>query len=248
LADSPYILISLAAFFAFVVKALTGFGTAIVFVAFGSLLIGTRQAVILCALIDAIGGGVLYRRDPVHEHRAFWIPLAAAIAAGSVAGAFLLLVFPADRLEILVAAVVFVLGVWFLAGRGENGGCALSESLLDRVAVGDIAVLAFGGICGGLFAVSGPPIVYWLGRKYAKHAFRRTLIVIFFFSNIARLLTYGATGMLTSRIALLALAAVPGVLMGIILGNRIFFAVSERRFSRIIGVMLVIIALRMIIL
>jgi uncharacterized membrane protein YfcA len=35
-------------------------------------------------------------------------------------------------------------------------------------------------------------------------------------------------------------------LLGIFLGNRIFFALSERWFSRIIGAMLMFIALRMI--
>ncbi|MHB9029841.1 MAG: TSUP family transporter [Candidatus Latescibacterota bacterium] len=164
---------------------------------------------------------------------------------GSVFGALLLRLFPADRLDLLVAAVVLALGVWFLAGRGEAGGCTLCESLPDRVSGGDLLFSAFAGVCGGLFAVSGPPIVYWLGRKYAKHAFRRTLIVLFFFANSARLLTYGATGLLTGRMALLSLAAIPGVLLGIFLGNRIFFALSERWFSRVIGVMLVIIALRM---
>jgi uncharacterized membrane protein YfcA len=66
------------------------------------------------------------------------------------------------------------------------------------------------------------------------------------FANSARLLVYGATGLLTGRMALLSLAAVPGVLLGIFLGNRIFFALSERWFSRIIGAMLMFIALRMI--
>ncbi|MHB9029842.1 MAG: hypothetical protein ACYC9O_13830 [Candidatus Latescibacterota bacterium] len=54
--DTVYVFILLVTFLAYIVKALTGFGTAIVFVALGALLVGTREAVILCAVIDVIGG------------------------------------------------------------------------------------------------------------------------------------------------------------------------------------------------
>ncbi len=241
------LLLPLIAFLAYVIKATTGFGTAIIFVALGSLLIGTHDAIILCAVIDIIGGTILYFRDPVSDHRSLWIPLALAMVCGSIVGALLLNWFPADRLDFLVAGIISILGVWFMFGRGAAGAKAFSETLPVRTTGGDLTVSAFAGICGGLFAVSGPPIVYWLGRKYAKHAFRRTLIVVFFFATIARLLTYGATGMLTGRMLILSLAAVPGVLLGILLGNRLFIALSERWFGRVIGAVLVLVALRMMI-
>ncbi len=229
------------------IKAATGFGTAIIFVALGSLLVGTQEAVILCAGIDIIGGSILYWKDPVRDHRPFWAPLAVAMIIGSVFGALLLKLFPADSLDFLVAGIIFILGFWFVTGRGGADKCGLCETIPERASNGDMAVSAFAGVCGGLFAVSGPPIVYWLGRKYGKYAFRRTLIVVFFFATVARFLTYGATGLLSGKMALLSIVAIPGVLLGILIGNRVFAALPERWFGRVVGLALVIVALRMVI-
>ena len=110
----------------------------------------------------------------------------------------------------------------------------------------DLSVSAFSGFCGGLFGVGGPPIVYWLGRHFAKHAFRRTLIPVFFLATTARLITYGSVGLIHERLLIISLFSLPGIVLGIVFGNRIFQALSERSFSRVVGGVLVFVALWLI--
>lgn len=59
----------------------------------GSLLIGAYEAVILSPIIDVIGDGILYDRDPVTVSKLFWIPLTIAMTIGSVIGAVVLVFF-----------------------------------------------------------------------------------------------------------------------------------------------------------
>ena len=236
----------LVAFLAYVIKTTTGFGTAIVTVSLGSLLIGTYEAVLLSPVIDVIGGAILFYRDPVTDSKSFWIPLTIAMTVGSVIGAVVLKYIPPQSFDILVGAVIALLGFWFIISRSQKGESVLETTLPDRVTPADLAVSTFSGLCGGLFAVSGPPIVYWLGRRFAKFSFRRTLIAVFFFANIGRLIAYGAAGLLHKSIVTLALFSIPGIVLGIFLGDRIFHFLSEGWFSRIVGAMLLIVSIKLL--
>lgn len=236
----------LVAFLAYVVKSTTGFGGAIIIVSLGSLFIGTHEAIILSAVLETLGGGILWLQDPVAERRSFWIPLSIVMIVGTIAGGLLLSVFPAYSFDLLLAAIIFVLGVWFITGRSGKNGCSLRTDLPERSSVADLSVSTFSGFCGGLFGVGGPPIVYWLGRHFAKHAFRRTLIPVFFLATVARLITYGAVGLINERLLIVSLFSFPGILLGIVFGTRIFHALSERSFSRVVGGVLVFAALWLI--
>jgi uncharacterized membrane protein YfcA len=103
----------------------------------------------------------------------------------------------------------------------------------------------FGGFCGGLFGISGPPIIWQFGRKFAKHAFRQTLVPIFFAAALARTVTYGCTGLVTTQVLLYVLSALPGLFLGIYLGNKVFFRISEAWFNRVAGLVLIIVALQL---
>lgn len=155
-------------------------------------------------------------------------------------------VIPAESFDLLLAVVITILGIWFVAGRGKDGEASLEQELPSRCSKSDLSVSAFAGLCGGLFAVSGPPIVYWLGRRFVKHSFRRALIAVFFFATIFRLITYGAVGLLHTNLWMPALFTVPGIILGIILGNRIFIALSERAFSRVVGTILIFVGIRLL--
>ena len=193
-----------------------------------------------------IGGAILFYRDPVKDSRSFWLPLAIAMIVGSVAGALILKVVPARSFDLLLGIFIAILGFWFILGRSKKGEAALEQTLPDRCSAGDLGVSLFSGLCGGLFAVGGPPIVFWLGRRFAKHAFRRALISVFFHATIARLLTYAGTNLVHSGYVVFTLYSVPGVILGILLGNRIFFALSERWFSHVVGVVLVLVSVKLL--
>ena len=234
------------AFLAYIIKTATGFGTAIIVVSLGSMLVGTHEAVIISAIVDIIGGSILYFRDPVKEGRSFWMPLSAAMIAGTIVGAAGLKVFPAESFDILIGIITAVLGFWFILGRGQDGENSLETTLPEKCSAADLAVSSFAGLCGGLFAVSGPPIVFWLGRRFAKFAFRRTLIAVFFFATVVRLTSYGVVGLLHPQLFLVTLYVIPGIIFGFLLGNRIFHILSEKWFSRVVGGVLLVVAVKLL--
>jgi uncharacterized membrane protein YfcA len=172
--------------------------------------------------------------------------MAAAMVAGSIAGAVILTFMPVDGFRVFLGIVVIVLGVWFMLGRGGKDESLLPHTPPETSSKSDIGVSLFSGLCGGLFGISGPPMVYYLGNRLAKSAFRSTLVAVFLFGGIARMGTYTAAGMVGGHTLILAAASVPGVLGGLWLGHHLFVRIPEVWFSRLVGVVLVLSAMKLI--
>lgn len=245
MSDPVYFLLPLIALAAFVLKGITGFGPAIVVIAFGSLLLPPQTIIAVSAILDLAGGGALLRMDRASRGRRFWIPLALAILLGAVAGSFFLKVVPAGPFRISLSAAIFLLGIWFLAGRGRIDPARLRDSFPDRCRPVDAAVTALGGFCGGFFGISGPPIIWHFGRMFTKQVFRQALIRIFLVAAAVRVIAYAGLGMVDGTIVLYALAAMPGLFLGIWLGDRIFLKISETAFGRIVGAVLLLVAVKL---
>jgi len=245
LPDIIYILLPLIALAAFVLKGVTGFGPAIIVIAFGSLFLPPHVVIAVSAILDMAAGGILLRIDRSVKGWRFWVPLGISILVGSVIGSFFLKAVPAEPFRIALGVAIFTLGLWFLAGRTRTDGSNLMETMPDRCGVADIAVTVTGGFCGGFFGISGPPIIWHFGRTLGKKIFRQTLIRIFFVAALARVATYSTLGLVDLQIFLYALAALPGLFLGIYLGNRIFLRISESMFSRIVGAVLLAIAVKL---
>ena len=241
--EIAYLLIPIIALAAFLLKATTGFGPAIVVVALGSLLAAPKEIIVTSSILDAIAGFFLLYLDRPRDAFRFWLSLSAAIVVGSVFGGPLIVFIPAEYFRYLFSVVILLLGVWFVLRRGRVVGKGLQEHLPRKSSIRDLLITFFGGLCGGLFGISGPPIIWHFGRKFAKNAFRRTLVPIFCAAAVARVVTYSTSGLVSERSLLLALAALPGLVLGLYWGNKIFFRISEQTFSRVAGMALITVAL-----
>jgi len=98
---------------------------------------------------------------------------------------------------------------------------------------------------GGVIGIAGPPMVWYLGKRFAKRSLRQVLVPVFLGGSVTRLLTYAATGVVDRQVLVYGLASMPGLVLGIYLGNRVFLRVSENTFSRFVGVVLVVVAIRL---
>ena len=100
------------------------------------------------------------------------------------------------------------------------------------------------GLLGGLFGVGGPPvIIYYQLSGVNKAAFRGSLMAIFLLIGLVRVPSYVVTGLITVPRLWSALAIIPAVIVGAFLGSRIHIRLSEKRFKRIVSVVLVAIGL-----
>lgn len=78
-----------------------------------------------------------------------------------------------------------------------------------------------GGFFGGLFSVSGPPIVYHLYRQpIALLQIKTTLLVIFGSASLGRVVFVGIQGRLDEDILITSLLAIPLVIGASLLGRR----------------------------
>lgn len=239
-----YILIPLIAFLAYLLKAMTGFGPAIVLISFGSLFLPAYSIVATSAILDIIAGIVLLKVDWKDGSYRYWLPLAVAIVIGTVAGAFLIKIVSPEGFHFILSIAIIVIGLWFIFGRTNVEEGKLRCDLPKRCTRGDTGFTFLGGFCGGMFGISGPPIIWNFGRQFTKRAFRQVLVPVFVVAAVARSGMYSLLGIVDLQVMKYVAFAVPGLFLGIFIGNRIFFKISEILFGRIVGAILIIIGVK----
>jgi len=243
--DTDLLLLPLVALLAFLVKGMTGFGPAIVVVSLGALFLPPQVVVVLSALLAGTAGLIMLWTDPIKGAGRFWIPLAVAMGIGSVIGGLSLKLILPQYFNIILAVVILALGVWFFVGRARKDEAELSDTLPAVCNAKDLGVALLAGVLGGAIGIGGPPMVYYMGRRFAKRSLRQPLVPVFLAASAARFFTYVAAGMVDRQVMIYSLASLPGLLLGVYFGNKAFFKVSEVLFSRIVAVVLVAVAVRL---
>ena len=100
---------------------------------------------------------------------------------------------------------------------------------------------ALSGILGGLFGMSGPPLIfYFKSIKLNKYQFRVALMSIFLFMTIMRITFYSTLGLFSSRILLSSLLMIPIGLLGLFTGNILHNLIPEKKFKDITSMVLLI--------
>lgn len=232
------------ALFAHVIKGLTGFGPAIVFVSIGSLIYDPIEVIVLAALLDIIGGGYLsYLNPEFFKNKRYWVPIGSLMVLGAIIGSWTLSVVPAAVFEYLLGAAIVVISLWFLFGDADpDEGADGSQGIRTL----DGMVGAFSGFCGGFTGMGGPPLIVYLGAKFKKDLFRAVIVPIFLMAAVARFSTYGYLGMVDTDALWLYVFPPIGVVFGNNIGDRLFEHVEQKWFTVLIGVVLLLSGLRLI--
>jgi uncharacterized membrane protein YfcA len=98
------------------------------------------------------------------------------------------------------------------------------------------------GLAGGFVGINSPILILYFGSRLAKGPLRRLLVLILLPLAISNVATYSALGLMSTQIVLYGVVALPGLLLGIYLGNRTFFRISEKVFSAILGGVLILLS------
>jgi len=96
------------------------------------------------------------------------------------------------------------------------------------------------GTVGAIFGTMATPffVMYLEARKLAKHAFRATMSAMLLALSVVRGIGYYAVGEFTQDALIVFAAALPVMLIGIYIGNRIHLNIAELAFKRLVGVTL----------
>jgi uncharacterized protein len=218
------------AFLAALTQSLSGFGFSLFIVPPLALLVGPREAVVLANTLGILMNIVVVQRT--HRH-ADW-RLGSIILVGAAAGmplGLLLLVFVDPRILQVVIAVTVILSTVFV-WRGTR---------FRRVGrPQDFAAGLVSGVLNTSTSMSGPPVVlYMQGRGVEPNRFRATLGAFFLASNLIAIALFFSAGRLTLEILLMTLVALPLVIAGYLVGNRVYMHLDLIRFRQVvIGVLI----------
>lgn len=239
------LVLGILALFANVVKGLTGFGPAIVFVSIGSLFYDPVEIIVLASLLDVVGGAYLVSLNPDFlENRQYWIPIGLLMVTGAVIGSYMLSVLPTSLFEYLFGGAIILISLWFLSGKSELDKDSEGSHDLGIV---DGFVGVFSGFCGGFVGMGGPPLVAYLGNKFDKELFRAIIVPVFLMSTSSRVLSYGYLGMIETGNLWIYVFPPIGVLVGNRIGDHFFDDVQQKWFTILIGIILMLSGIRLLI-
>jgi uncharacterized membrane protein YfcA len=230
------------AFLAFFLKGIAGIGVSTVAVPILSLIIGAKQIVVLSSIVNVIGGLVMYRIDSQPAPRRYWLPIAALMIIGTVIGCIALKLTPLKSFEKILGIAILTAGIWFIIWRGKLKSSSFQEYMPQKGCLKDYVIGFVGGLSGGFIGINSPIFILYFGSYLAKGPMRRLLVLILLPSAFTKVATYAAVGLINSQTLLYSLFSLPGLLMGIYIGNRTFFRISEKIFGIILGAVLIVLS------
>lgn len=236
-AEPTFVFAAVVVFAALFVRALTGFGAALVLVPLLSLAWDLRQVVLVAAIVQVATGFPLALGARKQADRAALVPLLAGSICGLILGAFLLAVLPLDWLRRGLGALTLLFGISRFTPLAAR---AIAEPS-RRLRLSGLPVVFGGGILTGMIGTGGPPIVAYLQFRLATPAVRRaTLLVYFMALDFVRLPTYLGSGLGSRTLVLTAVALIPFALLGSATGHYAHGRLGERIVASAIAVLLVL--------
>jgi uncharacterized membrane protein YfcA len=224
-----------AAFFAFSVETVLGFGATLITVAIGSFFVDLDVLLPAIAPLNLLLSSYLVARYHAHVDRPVLLgKLLPFMALGLPIG--LALTWAADasllkRLFGVFLVVVSMLELW-RARRGMGVGAPLTRGP-------ETALLVLGGAIHGAFMTGGPMAVYVASRVlHDKGRYRATLSALWAILNVVLLGLYAWRGELTPEVRGLTLALLPAIGAGMFAGELAFRRLPVAAFRTMVFVML----------
>lgn len=216
-------------FFAYFIRGIAGFGSALIAVPLLSLRLPLVAVVPLVSLLDYIASASQGLRQRRLIRWRDLLPLAPFTLLGAAVGLYLLKSLEAATLARMLGIFICAYAVYMQLPLPK-----IARSRRWAAPAG-----AMGGLVGILFGTGGPFYVMYLTlRQVGKAEFRPTVAMIFMLDGAVRLTGYVAGGFLTLQAVFVLLVCLPVLAAGLWLGGRIHLALSQAWFTRIVSLIL----------
>ena len=211
-------------------QSASGFGFSLIAVPIVSALVGAKVAVV--AMDTLAFGLVLSLAVSGREHVRAAVVRVVTIAAvlGMPIGLWVLVGVDERVLGIVISCIVILLTLLLMLGVTAS----------DRAGI-DLAAGFASGVLATSTGTNGPPLVLALQARHVPSSeFRATLAAAFAIQDVVAVVGFGLTGQITTEVWQVVAAGVPGLVIGRLVGDRLFRSLDQRSFRR--GVLALLLA------
>jgi uncharacterized protein len=213
------------AFLSATARGFSGFGSALIFMPLASSVAGPRLVAALLLVIDFVSAAPLVPKAWREADRKATAVIVAGALVGVPIGTYFLSRLDPITTRWIISGFVVALLALLLSGWRYRG----KDYPALSIAVGGIS-----GFCSGLAQTGGPPIVgYWLGRPIPSKIARANILLFFGASDFFSMVSYAASGLITSDSLKLSLLIGPIYALGVAFGASLFGRASETIFRTI---------------
>ena len=229
----PWLLLGLFIFFAFTTEAMTGFGSIVIALSLGALVLPISEILPVLVPLNIVMSGTLSWR---HRHHIHWPTLWKLILPLMVLGTLAGYGFRPWLGDDYLRQGFGVLVLWF--SSRELWRMFRGLDVRAHAAWWSRCWMFLAGITHGLFASGGPLLVYALsGLQLDKQRFRATLILVWLSLNSLLTVVFLVDGSLLPAAPKIGLL-VPVVIASMLLGEWLHHRVNEARFRQAVFVVL----------
>ncbi|WP_218311792.1 sulfite exporter TauE/SafE family protein [Alteromonas antoniana] len=229
-----FIVVALGVLVAFTIEAMTGFGSIVLALSIGALVMEIPVLVQwLVPLNIMMTAPLVWRYRHAVAYKLLLTQILPLMGVGTLAGVWL-----ADYLHVVYTQGIFALLICWFALRALLNARAPAHSTPVRS-----SLIAGAGVTHGLFASGGPLLVYALARtELDKTRLRATLLCVWLTLNSMLTVWFAVFGELRDYLPEIAML-LPCVLVGALLGNALHHHVSQQAFTRAVFSVLLIVGL-----
>lgn len=222
------VLIVFFAFMASFIQRVTGFGFGIVFMTVAPFVMpsyGEATALSgMLAIVCALGTGIrMVRYLP-------WRKLVGILLTFLVVSYFAVKMvahIDSHTLKHVLGGILILVAAYFYF---LNGKIRMKPTVPVQVSMGTVS-----GLMGGLFGMQGPPaVLYFISCTARKEEYMALTQWYFIVGNIAMTLYRAGNGFLTTSVAHTWLIGVTAVLMGLLLGSKVYDRLSVSTLRKVV--------------
>jgi len=207
------------------IRGLTGYGFALIASPLLAAMLAPADAVPAVIMLQ-LGSGLIGMRRALRDclPRQTTVLVAAALIT-TPAGALLLHLVPADAMRLVIAGLTLTALAILLWGRKRPQGHSTGFAIPFGLAAG-----LFGGAC----AIPGPPIIaYFMTIASDPRSSRASMNVVFVAIGLVALITGLVGGLITPLSFMIALVTSPAMVIGTVVGGRLFGRIAATTYRRI---------------
>ncbi len=222
----------------YIVKGLTGFGSALVAIPLLSMVLPPADAIVLATSVDMfVGGGLALSA----RHDVPWkatLTLLATMLPLQVVGTWLHGQLPEEAMRRGIGLAVVAVALWWWWRTYRPDGALEARPLTSASYAEALGAGALAGVLSGTVGMPGPAIVTWSLRWLGPKEARANMLAVFAPASMFLVAGYVGSGLVSPELFMNAVLVLPVAMGGAWVGSRLAKIVSPMVFARVVAVVL----------